>query len=70
MQTEEMKRSYISPVIKTIEYRPLQFFAVSGGGTEWHTGTDGQGDDTPVGPSQPDPNADSRYLRQSMWEYE
>ena len=70
MQTEEMKRSYISPIIKTVEYRPLHFFAVSGGGTEWHTGTDGQGDDTPVGPTQPDPNADSRYLRQSMWEYE
>lgn len=70
MQTKEMKRSYISPVIKTVEYRPLHFFAASGG-TEWHTGTDGQGDDNPVGPSQPDPNSDeSRYLRQSMWEYE
>ena len=69
MQTEEMKRSYISPVIKTVEYRPLHFFAASGG-TEWHTGTDGEGDDNPIGPTQPDPNADSRYLRQGMWEYE
>lgn len=68
MKKEVMKRPYITPSAKTVEYRPLHFFAVSNG-TEWHMGEDGQPTDNPIGPSQPDPNSDdSRYMRRGMWD--
>lgn len=65
-----MKRVYITPEIKTLQYRTLNFFAASPTSTEWHTGTEGTGDDDPIGGDQPDPNADSRWLKQSMWDEE
>ena len=53
-----MKRIYIKPTIEAVEVCPLTFIA--GSKTEWHTGTDGEGDDHTVGPEQPDPNADAK----------
>lgn len=52
-----MKRIYIKPETTYMACESIEFLAKSAE-TEWHTGTDGQGDDTPVGPGQPDPNKD------------
>lgn len=69
MKKEVMKRPYISPSAKTVAYCPFHFCQKSNAETEWHTGTDGKPDDTPVGPQQPDPNSDdSRYMRRGMWD--
>ena len=54
----QMKRIYIKPETELTTCRLCGMLAASK--TEWHTGTDGQGDDNPVGPQQPDPNADAK----------
>lgn len=55
---EKMKQAYIKPEIEQVVCNLLEMIAESTNQTEWHTGTDGQGDDTPVGPEQPNPNSD------------
>lgn len=56
-----MKRVYITPVIKTILVPSLHICAGSPN-TGWHMGDD------PIGPEEPDPNADSRFQDESMWD--
>lgn len=49
----------------------IEFLAKSAG-TEWHTGTDQEPGDTPVGPDQPNPNSDdakqNSFLFDDLWE--
>lgn len=61
-----MKRNYIQPETELIICNLLSGIAEGSNKTEWHTGTDGQGDDNPVGPEQPDPNADAK--RFNLWD--
>lgn len=56
-----MKRVYITPEIKTIQVSLLHICAGSPN-TGWQMGDD------PIGGDQPDPNADSRYEDESMWD--
>jgi hypothetical protein len=64
-----MKRIYIKPETTYLACESIEFLAKSAD-TEWHTGTDGQ--DTPVGPQQPDPNSDdakqNSILFDDLWE--
>ena len=53
----QMKRIYIKPEIEWISVRSTPLLKGSPN-TQWNTGTEGQYDDTPVGPTQPDPNSD------------
>lgn len=68
-----MKRIYIKPETKTLQLRLHSFIAASptsgGNNTHWGTQTEG-GDVTPVGgdENEENPNADSRWMRSSMWE--
>ena len=71
MKKEVMKRPYISPSAKTVAYCPFHFCQKSNpdpNSTGWYTGDDNQGNDKPIGGGQPNPNEDSRYLRQGMWD--
>lgn len=54
-----MKRIYIKPETVLTTCR-LCNMVMGSNQTEWHTGTEGQGDDHTVGPEQPDPNADAK----------
>ena len=64
-----MKLIYIKPETELIACRLMAVITASTN-TEWHTGTDAQGDDNPVGPDQPDPNQDSKqyFGFQETWE--
>ena len=62
-----MKRLYIKPEMELATCRLCEMLAASTNGTEWHTGTDGEGDDNTVGPTQPDPNADAKQSS-GFWE--
>lgn len=55
-----MKRLYIKPEMELTTCRLCEMLAASQNGTEWHHGTDGQGDDHKIGPEQPDPNQDAK----------
>lgn len=66
-----MKRVYITPEIKTLQLRTLNFFAASPDPTH-NIGEEG-GSGTGIGNEEPDPTQDpdgSRWLRQSMWDEE
>lgn len=71
-----MKRIYIKPETKTLQLRLHSFIAASptSGGNNTHWGTQTEGDPnttTPIGGDGDDdenPNADSRWMRSSMWE--
>lgn len=54
-----MKRKYIKPESVLITCR-LFNMVMGSNQTEWHTGTDGQGDDEKIGGDQPDPNGDAK----------
>lgn len=56
-----MKSQYIKPETKIVACTLLSVIAASNG-TGWYVGDD------PVGPEQPDPNADD--AKQSPWEVE
>lgn len=66
-----MKRIYIKPETTYMACESIEFLAQSAG-TEWHTGTDQEPGDTPVGPDQPDPNKDeakqNSILFDDLWE--
>lgn len=62
-----MKRLYIKPETELTTCRLCEMLAASPNGTEWHHGTDGQGDDNKIGPDQPDPNADAK-ASSGFWE--
>lgn len=55
-----MKRKYIKPESDSIVCDLAGMLAKSTPSTEWHTGTDGQGDDQEIGGGQPDPNGDAK----------
>ena len=64
-----MKRIYIKPVIEIVSVCTTTYIA--GSKTEWHTGTDDEGDDNPIGGNQPDPNADAKdnfIVFDDLWE--
>ena len=54
-----MKRKYIKPESVLTTCRLFNMVMASNQ-TEWHTGTDGQGDDQEIGGGQPDPNGDAK----------
>ncbi len=54
-----MKRKYIKPESVLTTCRLFNMVMASNQ-TEWHTGTDGQGDDEKIGGDQPDPNGDAK----------
>ena len=60
-----MKRKYIKPESVLTTCRLFNMVMASNQ-TEWHTGTDGQGDDEKIGGDQPDPNEDAK--QQNEWE--
>jgi len=62
-----MKRLYIKPETELTTCRLCEMLAASTNRTEWHTGTDGQGDDNTVGPTQPNPNEDAK-ASSGFWE--
>lgn len=61
-----MKRIYIKPETELIEAKVAPMLEGSAPNTQWNTGTEGQGDDTPVGPTQPDPNEDAKQF--NIWD--
>lgn len=52
-----MKRIYIKPETELIAAIAAPMLEGSTN-TQWNTGTQGQGNDEPVGPEQPDPNGE------------
>lgn len=61
-----MKRIYIKPETVLTTCR-LCNMVMGSNETEWHTGTDGQGDDEKIGGDQPDPNADAKGFS-GLWD--
>ena len=56
-----MKRIYIKPETELIAAMTASMLEGSTN-TQWNTGTEGQNDDQPVGPEQPDPNAEAKQF--------
>jgi len=63
-----MKRIYIKPETERLSCRITPLLDGSNN-TEWHTGTEGEGDDNPIGGDQPDPNSDdAKSWAFDLWE--
>ena len=60
-----MKRIYIKPETELIAASTAPMLEGSNS-TQWNTGTEGQGDDQPIGGGQPDPNGNAKQI--NLWD--
>lgn len=61
-----MKRTYIKPVMKLVECRPMKFVAASTDNTQWNYNTGGT-DQNVDDETEPNPEG-SRWLKENMWD--